>query len=250
MKEVFELITIWEPEKVESIVGIDDDEYLSSYEKEDNVQFANSYLRFLKTMGESLGPIEIDDGDSLICFLDVCSDFYDHIGGPRYFMFSLHCSKEDLADNTPYFLDLQDPYGDDFAVVQMPIGAARTSEFHYARKEFVSLREMLIYLAYWSVRVPQFKYSAFIMEKLTDDEEFYDIEMFDLIANSFDLTLCPYLDFWRYYDGSEASFCVKRDMETHQITDVDVFSNDKLLLAKIVETILDNTPLVEVEETD
>lgn len=242
MEEVVELLKLWEPEKAKEIEGIDDF-YIANVEKYDQIKFPASYHRFAKTMASDLGPIIFDNGQINMSFHDVRQYFNRHIGEPRYFLFSKHSPVDKLMDNSPYFLDLEDPYGDDFAVVQMPKAAARSLEFEYAVKKHITLREMLIYWAYWSVRVPQFKYKTSIIENLIEKEPFYDLEIFELIADQFGLQPCPYLDFWKYYDGKTASFCVTRNIKTHQIEHVNVFSNEKFLNSKIVEMILNNTPL-------
>jgi hypothetical protein len=123
-----------------------------------------AYVRFLRTMGASMGDFEIDHGNA-----DLGSDGnWDAPEEIRWLKDSpcVYIGQDNSPDGLDYFLDRSKPHGeDDCMVVQLPLqgGAPRCEVYS-------GLEEMLYYNVYESVRLPLLPYHAkFLDHQMPED---------------------------------------------------------------------------------
>lgn len=182
-----------------------------------------AYRAFLRTAGNGLGGLEIGEADFRLPKII-----------ERYAIFSwtppmpLVCIGLDRAPlgTASYYLDRSRPWGsDDCAVLRFPIPLDHQRWEDLAWVDFVSLRELLLYWGFLSLRARDVE-TQFLL--VTPDGPAVPKQCEQVIAaiEHWPVARLPETEVCRVYEGESLAVLVKRDAETRELHTVRIVARD------------------------
>lgn len=204
----------WEPEGYSTIEDI---------EEASKGPLPDAYVAFLRAMGRGLGQLQVDE-------LEMRAPRIEE----RYAIGSwtppapLVCIGLDQAPLAPRscYLDRSRPCGsDDCAVVRFRLPESGEDWRNLATLEFVSLREMLAYWGFVSLRVGQLGWQTILAPAATTEAAGVDASLQEILAQ-WPVRPLPYMNVSQVFDGEGLSVLVDRDAETGRLLAVRVAAGE------------------------
>lgn len=198
--------------------------YIEDFELTTGITLPGAYRAFLDAMGDGTGSLQIDQGDFRL--RGVFESYEVAPWKPPSRLVYIGADLNPIAPRS-FFLDRTRPLGDDdLAVVRLPYEALDGRWEAELTVDFASFREMLMYWAIRSIRLPCLPHRATLQYRDPDEDR---VDLGEKVINAAEHMFrnrLPHMEACRGYDSENGAILVERDAVVRKFRVVRMGSRD------------------------